>query len=173
MGEKVDMGKMRMQEASDRVPFIVRMPGVVPAGKRSNILVNHVDMLPTLAGLCGLGSKLRPGLAGKDLSAAIVQNNASMGPERTFSVCKLNADPKVHPGYVMGRSQQFKLIRFSAKQANGLPYMALFDMDKDPHETKNLADDPRFADVLNRESAAIDAFLLKFSVPPVNLKVGD
>jgi arylsulfatase A-like enzyme len=73
----------------------------------------------------------------------------------------------------MGRSQQFKLIRFSAKQSNGLPYMALFDMDNDPHETKNLADDPRFADVLNRESAAIDAFLLKFSVPPVNLKVGD
>jgi hypothetical protein len=45
-------------------------------------------------------------------------------------------------------------------------------MDNDPHETKNLADDPRFADVLNQESAAIDTFLLRFGVPPLNIKVG-
>jgi len=173
MGEKYRLAKMVMQEASDRVPFIIRMPGVVPSGQRSNILVNHVDMFPTIAGLCNLGSKLPSGISGKDLSVAVIHNNASLGPERTFSVAKLNSDPKVHPGYVMGRSQRFKLIRLSAKQANGLPYMALFDMDNDPHETKNLADDPRFTDVLNRESAAIDTFLLKFGVPPVNLKVGD
>ena len=173
MGEKVDMGKMRMQEASDRVPFIVRMPGVVPAGKRSNILVNHVDMFPTIAGLCNLGSKLSSGISGKDLSAAVIHNNTSLGPERTFSVAKLNSDPKVHPGYVMGRSQRFKLIRFSAKQANGVPYMALFDLENDPRETTNLAPDTRFAAVLNRESAAIDTFLLKFGVPPVKLKVGE
>jgi len=173
MGEKYRLAKMVMQEASDRVPFIIRMPGVVPAGQRSNILVNHVDMFPTIAGLCNLGSKLPSGISGKDLSAAVIRNNASLGPERTFSVAKLNSDPKVQPGYVMVRSQRFKLIRFSAKQANGLPYMALFDMDNDPHETKNLAGDPRFTDVLNRESAAIDTFLLKFGVPPVNLKVGD
>ena len=173
MGEKYRLAKMVMQEASNRIPFIVRMPGVIPAGKRSNILFNHVDMFPTIAGLCNLGSKLPRGLSGKDLSTAVIQNNTSMGPERTFSVAKLNSDPKVHPGYVMSRSQQFKLIRFSAKQANGLPYMVLFDMINDPHETKNLADDIRYAKVLNRESAAIDAFLLKFGVPPVNLKVGN
>lgn len=173
MAEKYRLAKMVMQEASNRVPFIVRMPGVIPAGQRSNILVNHVDMLPTIAGLCKLGSKLPSGMSGKDLSDAVIHNNSSLGPERTFSVAKLNSDPKVHPGYVMGRSQRFKLIRFSAKQANGIPYIALFDMENDPHETKNLADNPKFADVLNRESAAIDTFLLKFGVPPVNLKVGD
>jgi len=173
MGEKYRLAKMVMQEASNRVPFIMRMPGVVPAGQRSNILVNHVDMFPTIAGLCNLGSKLPSGISGKDLSAAVIRNKASMGPERTFSVAKLNSDPKVHPGYVMGRSQRYKLIRFNAKQANGQPYMALFDMENDPHETKNLADNPQFANVLNRESAAIDTFLLKFGVPPVNLKVGD
>jgi len=171
MGEKVNMGKMRMQEASDRVPFIVRMPGVVPAGKRSNILVNHVDMLPTIAGLCGLGSQLRPGLAGKDLSSAIKQNDDALGPERTFSVSNVDSDPKVHPGKVMGRSHRFKFIRFSSKRPDGKPYMVLFDMDKDPHETKNLADDPRFADVVNSESAAMDAFLSQFGVPPVNLQL--
>jgi len=172
MGEKKRMGKMVMQEASNRIPFIVRMPGVIPAGTRSNILVNHVDMFPTLAGLCGLGPKLLPGLAGKDLSAALIQNNAALGPERTFSVASLGSDIKLLPGTVMGRSQRFKLIRFREKQDNGQPKMVLFDMDNDPHETKNLADDPNFADVLNRESAAMDKFLLQFGVPPVNLKVG-
>ena len=172
MGEKHRLVKLVMQEASARIPFVIRMPGVIPEGKHSNILINHVDMFPTLAGLCGLGPKLRSGLAGKDLSAAVIQNNAALGPERTFSVCKIKSGPTVHPGFVMGRSQKFKLIRFAAKRADGLPYMVLFDMDNDPHETKNLADDPRFADALNRESAAMDTFLLRFGVPPLAIKVG-
>jgi hypothetical protein len=71
----------------------------------------------------------------------------------------------------MGRSQQFKFIRFSKKRPDGRPFMVLFDMNNDPHETKNLADDPKFASMVNRESAAMDTFLLQFGVPPVNLQL--
>ena len=66
---------------------------------------------------------------------------------------------------------QFKLIRFAAKETNGLPYMALFDLNADPLEATDLAKDPRYAAIVNRESAAIDTFLLKFGVPPMNVKL--
>src|SRR5262249_25842724 len=41
------------REGSLRVPFVVRWPGKVPAGRISNEIVHQVDMFPTLARLAG------------------------------------------------------------------------------------------------------------------------
>ena len=38
-------------EGGDRVPFIFRWPGEVPAGKESEVLASNVDLLATMAGL--------------------------------------------------------------------------------------------------------------------------
>jgi arylsulfatase len=40
-------------EGSLRVPFLVRWPGKIPAGQKSNELVHMVDLLPTLATVAG------------------------------------------------------------------------------------------------------------------------
>ena len=40
-----------LYEGGHRVPFIARWPGKVPAGKVSNELVCHVDLLATVAGI--------------------------------------------------------------------------------------------------------------------------
>lgn len=42
-------------EGSLRVPFIIRWPGKVPAGRVSNEIVHEVDTFVTLAGLAGAG----------------------------------------------------------------------------------------------------------------------
>jgi arylsulfatase A-like enzyme len=62
MGQKERIAKMVSYEGSARVPFLIRMPGVIKPGQRSDILLNHVDMFPTLAGLAGLGNKLSSNL---------------------------------------------------------------------------------------------------------------
>jgi arylsulfatase len=41
------------QEGSLRVPFIIRLPGRVPAGRISNEIVHQVDIFPTIAKLVG------------------------------------------------------------------------------------------------------------------------
>ena len=41
-------------EGSLRVPFLIRWPGQIPAGQKSNEIVHIVDLLPTLAGAAGL-----------------------------------------------------------------------------------------------------------------------
>jgi arylsulfatase A-like enzyme len=45
--------KGRLYEGGTRVPFIARWPEHVPAGKTSNELISHVDLLATLAALAG------------------------------------------------------------------------------------------------------------------------
>lgn len=42
-------------EGGNRVPCIIRWPGVVPAGKVSDEIVATIDVLPTLAHACGIG----------------------------------------------------------------------------------------------------------------------
>jgi arylsulfatase A len=49
LGQKTDVW-----EGGVRVPFIVRWPGFVPAGKVSEQLVTQVDLLPTLTDLAGI-----------------------------------------------------------------------------------------------------------------------
>jgi arylsulfatase A-like enzyme len=46
-------GKGTLYEGGLRVPFIVRWPGVVPAGTTSDVPVAHVDIYPTLLTLAG------------------------------------------------------------------------------------------------------------------------
>ena len=47
-------GKARPEEGGHRVPFIARWPGRIPAGAKTDALINHTDLLATLAELLGL-----------------------------------------------------------------------------------------------------------------------
>ncbi len=44
-------------EGGTRVPCIVRWPGVIPAGQKSDALIAAIDLLPTLAHACGIDLK--------------------------------------------------------------------------------------------------------------------
>ena len=44
-------GKARPQEGGHRVPFIARWPGRIPAGSKTEALINHTDFLATFAEL--------------------------------------------------------------------------------------------------------------------------
>ena len=46
-------GKGTTFEGGTRVPFLARLPGVIPAGSTSDSLMSTIDLLPTIAGLCG------------------------------------------------------------------------------------------------------------------------
>lgn len=166
MGEKLGAyNKMKKYEGSARVPFILKVPGILLPGQSSDILINHVDMWPTIAGLAGLGSKLPRGRDGRDLSAAILANNPTLGPQRIFTVSAIK-DGKSHPAEVMSRTQRFKFFILDPKnrREDGLPWMVLFDMDNDPYETRNLAYDPQYRNAVVAEVAAIREFMARYGI---------
>jgi len=172
MGEKERIDKMVGYEGSARVPFLIRMPGVIKPGQTSDILLNHVDMFPTLAGLVGLGNKLdTKTLDGKDLSKALLANNPKLGPERTFTVRTVNENS--YPEEIYARTQKYKFIRWNEKTKrpnDNLPVMLLFDMENDPYETNNLAYEPEYNSVTVSESKACDEFMARFyKLEPVAL----
>jgi hypothetical protein len=54
-------GKARPEEGGHRVPFIARWPGRIPAGTKTDALINHTDILATLAELLDLEDVAREG----------------------------------------------------------------------------------------------------------------
>jgi len=46
--------KWQTHEGGQRVPFIIRFPGIIPAGKTSRAIITAMDLFPTLAEACGI-----------------------------------------------------------------------------------------------------------------------
>jgi arylsulfatase A-like enzyme len=64
-------GKLTAFEGGVRVPFIVRWPGRVPAGRTSDQFITALDLLPSIAAL--LGAELpKTKIDGQDLSAVLL-----------------------------------------------------------------------------------------------------
>jgi arylsulfatase A-like enzyme len=143
LGEKGKWSKHgSLFEVGARVPLIVAAPGAKGNGTASPRVVQTLDLYPTLCELCGLP----------------VPN----GPEGRSLVPLLN-DPKAawdHPAYtvfgnanrlvgVAVRDERYRYVEYDGGKAGAM----LFDEQADPHELKNLADDPKFAEVRQRLSA--------------------
>ena len=124
--------KLMLWEEIVRVPFVMRFPGVVPAGRvDSTHLVSGLDLLPTLCDYANIEAPA--GIDGQSLRPAIENPNL---PGRNNVVTELQAfmDDETKKGRMI-RTARYKYIAFSHGQR---PEM-LFDLETDPGETKNLA----------------------------------
>ncbi|GIN71400.1 sulfatase [Bacillus sp. J14TS2] len=95
MGSHGLMAKHVWYEESIGIPFAIRWPQIIPQAK-SNVLLNTVDIMPTLLGL--LQIDIPTSVEGKDLSEWIIQAENG-GPEEAF-IC-------AYPGRVQA-IQQFR-----------------------------------------------------------------
>jgi choline-sulfatase len=153
-GEKGLWLKQLMYDSSARVPMVIRMPGIVPAGAENAQLINHVDLFPTLAGLVGAAADLPEILTGTDYSA-VVKGEAE-GPEYTFSMAGIDADWNTLPKQLMVRSERWKLILYDVEDPR--KRYVLYDMENDPEERTNLAYKEDCRDIVLRHRDAIDRF---------------
>lgn len=133
LGEHGLFFKMSFYENACRVPLVVHAPGRYSSG-RIHQPVSLLDVLPTLADLA------RPGLSG-DLASPVdgrslvpLLGGEPDDPDATV-VGEYLAECVPHP-MVMIRRGRLKFIH-----VQGDPDQ-LFDLDSDPHELENLADDP-------------------------------
>ncbi len=116
-------------DGGHRVPFFIRWPkGGIGGGRDVDQLTAHVDVLPTLADLCGLTRPDGPPLDGKSL-APLVRGSAAAWPERTLFVHsqRISYPEKWRKCAVM--TERWRLV-------NG---EQLFDIQADPGQKNNLA----------------------------------
>lgn len=116
-------GKGSVHEGGVRVPFFIRWPGKIPAGKTLENISSHIDLLPTLAGLCEIEVPEDVELDGVSLESLITGKTDRLPERALFS----------HWAGKGGvRTSRYRL----APEGNSF---GLFDLTEDPSEVQNLA----------------------------------
>jgi arylsulfatase A-like enzyme len=119
------IGKQNLYEHSVRVPLVVRGPGIA-AGQRTEAMCYLFDVLPTLGRVCGVANpKTSEGI---DLSA-VLRAPAKAGRGRLMFAYR-DLQRAI-------RDDRWKLIRYPQVDRT-----QLFDLQADPHERANLAEQP-------------------------------
>ena len=119
------LGKQNVYEHSMGAPLVFSGPGI-PEGGESSTFCYLLDIFPTLCSLVGVDPP--PGIDGLDLSPVWTGEVASLRDSVFTSFRDLMKAVRDH---------RWKLIRYPK-----VDHTQLFDMEADPHETTNLADDP-------------------------------
>jgi arylsulfatase A-like enzyme len=112
--------------------MIVRAPGLTKAGTTSQALVELIDIMPTLADLCGV--ELAEEVHGTSMKPLLSDPKAK-GKDAVYTV--------VSRGSVLGRSirtQRWRYAEWGDPDDN-----ELYDLQTDPREHRNLARSPEYA----------------------------
>lgn len=113
-----------------RIPFIVRLPGRVPAGAVSDDLQSLVDLAPSFLDAAGLP------VPGEMQGVSQWANWQGGAPAREFVLCENRHNPVMpHVETYIDRTHKLTVYR----QAD---YGELFDLLADPREIHNLWNDP-------------------------------
>jgi arylsulfatase len=152
-------------EGGVREPFIAWMPGRIPKGKVSNAVASMLDVVPTVANLCGASLPSKP-VDGLDAWSLW-----------TGKVSQLERDPllyfdDVHLQCARQGRWKLHLTRYNSKSYSPrppegllnllLPTPELYDLDTDPNESYDVAS--LHADVVQRITARVEEMMKTF--PP-------
>lgn len=143
-----------MYDSSVKVPFIIRAPFIKKGGITAQRNASHCDLFPTILDI-----------ASADYSLSEKQPGVSLYPYLLNGCVDGDCDQiiEIHDeyGFVrMIRNRRYKLVRRYRNDDN-----ELYDMLFDPYETKNLIDEPEFADVVSTLSAELEKWFERYADP--------
>jgi arylsulfatase A-like enzyme len=150
LGDHGFWSKYSMLEATRRAPLWVRVPGAAGNGQVCREFVEFVDLVPTVGELAGLD--LPTNLEGISF-APLLANPGQPWKQAVFMVENESSQ--------MVRNRKYSYLEF---QKGPVP-AALYDLEKDPWETINLADDPAYAKARQEMADSLKAGW-KASLPP-------
>ena len=145
--------KRFMYEESLRMPFILRYPREAAPGSANDDLVLNVDFAPLFLDLAG--APIPDDMQGRSFRALLRGDApASWRQSMYYRYWMHKAHHNVYAHYGV-RTQRYKLIYYysdaldqpGAIDETTEPEWELFDLERDPSELHNVADDPAYADV--------------------------
>ena len=148
LGEKGKWSKHNsLFDIGTRVPLIIAAPDAKGNGAACPRVVETVDIYPTLAELCSLPKQ--DGLQGDSL-VPLLHAPQSTWDKPAFSVTKL-------AGSTIGKAVRTDRWRYAEWGEGGKEGAMLINVQNDPHELKNVADDPANAAVVSEMKALLKA----------------
>ncbi|SDE27226.1 sulfatase family protein [Niabella drilacis] len=139
MGEHGWFDKRFMYEESFRTPMLARFPGVIKPGTVYRDMVMNIDIAPTALELAGL--KVPAEIQGKSM-LPLLKNKGQQPRDALYYHYYEAGEHSVIPHFGV-RTNRYKLIRFYQLTDK----WELFDLEKDPHEMRNVFDDPGYQTV--------------------------
>lgn len=158
LGEHRFWMKVSLHEESVRVPLIIKMPGKKAAvcGSFTELL----DLYPTISELAGL--KYPKNIQGKSLARTLDNSNHSVR-DMAFSVSQGGKSFLI-------RTDKWAYIQYDEDARSG---MELFDMEYDPKQYNNLANNPMYADVLREMQGRLRVKLKEVRTNDLGVYYGD
>ena len=132
------------------VPFLLDAPFAAAKGRVVPTPVGHADVAPTLLELAGVAGGLEPGQGRSLVPLLAGEADPAGSPPRAYSEIFL---PRLHYGW-----SELRSLRRDRWHFIEAPRAELYDVEADPREMRNLADDERrVVRELRAELAALDA----------------
>ena len=136
------------------VPLIMRLPGILPAGKRINQMVRTIDIMPTILDLLGISSDAS--IQGANLLPAILDDRElDLTAGADFNDYAPPVIESIREGDWFLLMDQRQSISGKNGELAGTPFFALFNTGEDPGEQNNvLAEFPEVAKRLRKNLRA-------------------
>jgi len=174
-------GKWGLSEEGLKVPFIVRWPGQVTPESTTNALLTFVDVLPTF--LEASKADIPEDIDGKSFLKILKGNDKEVHDYIYGVATKQNIQScKIFPSRMV-RGQQYKLIRnynalevfesnlgenpiinefikIGAESFPNIPYEELYDLNADPYQTNNLAQDTSYKNEKDRLAKELESWMI-------------
>lgn len=182
-GFQLHRHKQWLYEGGIRVPMVIAGPGV-DAAVVSSDLISGIDITATTLALGGVDLEKHAWIEGRDIFNSKPRDYVISARDRcdytidhvravttkqykylrNFKTDRTFMQPQYRDGraYIEAERELFKQGKLNAVQA--FKWQArvpeeLYDLENDPHEINNLADDPKFAEVLAEHRAILEKWM--------------
>jgi N-acetylglucosamine-6-sulfatase len=159
LGEHGWYDKRWMFEESLKMPFVIRWPGHIQPGTRSDALIQNIDYAPTF--LDAAGVDIPSEIQGESLIPLFAEPNSSNWRESIYYHYYEHGGEHQVPRHEGVRTNRFKLINFYSNDG-----FNLFDLKTDPQEMHDLSGDPKHADTLSALQKELQRLRKQYEVPP-------
>ena len=136
-------------ECISRIPFICSHPSL-PCGAVRESIIESVDFLPTMCAMAGLPPP--DWVDGTDLTPTLLRDE----PVKDFAVTE-------NPLTKTIRTRRFKLTLYLPEMCGGASFGELYDLVKDPWETRNLYAEAGYKETLKELESRLYGWLVRTS----------
>jgi arylsulfatase/arylsulfatase A len=152
--------KTHIHEGGIRSPLWIHWPDRLKAGRTSDVVAAHIDIMPTLLQACDVDVPKDVKPDGRSFLPLLLGEEETPWPDRTIVIQSHRGDAPQPYHHFMIRDDRWKLLHasgFGRERFPGKPNFELYDLANDPGEKNNLVD--KHPEIVTRLRKAYDAWL--------------